>query len=257
MSSTSVSADFREIKEKLTSGIYTSRPKVFNGSSKRHKSLVWSLFHEILDDKQQILSVVVCSKCSQLYRYNSKSTGTSHILKHRCLNNDTNLSMDGFVSIKNINILTNDKNKIKEAATNFVSKDLRPFEAVNCVGFIELVKVFIYIGAKYGNLSDSDLRNVIPSPQTISRNVSSKAVSIKTNLHSFIKEITIKRGLAMTTDLWTDSIRRVCYLSLTAHYIEETPSFELKLNDQILCLVPLSIDEKKTSLYLSRVIRFQ
>lgn len=197
-------------------------------------------FHEILDldDKAQILSAVICSKCSLIYKYNSKTTGTNHILKHRCLSNDANPSMDGFVSIRNVNILSNDKNRIKKAATNFIH--LKIYDHLNpsmVLVFLELVKVFIYIGAKYGNLSDNDLRNVIPSPQTISRNVSSKAISIKANSHTFIKEITIKRGLAMTMNLWTDSIRRVSYLSLTAHYIDETSNSELKLNEHILCLI--------------------
>lgn len=249
-------ADFLQtIKKKLDDGIYSSRSKLYGNASKRFKSPIWEIVNEILDENRDLVkNAVVCTKCNKVFVYNSNSHGTSHILKHSCMNsNASNTLISGFLTVQNKKIRSDDKLKIKQAATSFICKDLRPFEALNGSGLLEFASACVNIGAIYGNLAIDDIKNLLPSPQTVSRFVSEKAVTVRVNLFEKVSKIVNDRGGAFTTDIWTDNTRRFSYLAITFHFVNESN----ELCDQILCLEQLDVDEKKTSQYLSEVIQKQ
>ena len=85
----------------------------------------------------------------------------------------------------------------------------------------------INIGSKYGTLPVDDL---FPHPTTVSRNVIKSAESVKSNLTHKLKDIFELVGGAFTTDMWTDDYRKISYISLTVHYIDEN----WQLKEQIL-----------------------
>ena len=85
----------------------------------------------------------------------------------------------------------------------------------------------INIGAMYGSLSVDDL---FLHPTTISRNVIKEAESVKSTLTLKLKDIFQLVGRAFTTDMWTDDYRKISYISLTVHYIDEN----WQLKEQIL-----------------------
>jgi len=92
---------------------------------------------------------------------------------------------------------TADKNEIKDTVVRFCAKDIRPFSTVEGRGFIELAGKLISIGAKYGNLSPTD---VLPSAQTVSRHVADVVSSEKTALSTELSSIS---KFGVTTDMWT------------------------------------------------------
>lgn len=78
---------------------------------------------------------------------------------------------------------------------------------------------------------------------TVSRCVNKYGGEAKRALFTEIHE-KIENGLAFTTDLWTDNYKRISYLVIAAHFVDKKiNSTTGVLQDQILCLVPLSVYE--------------
>lgn len=246
-----------EIRQKIKENLYTTKGKFVDGncSSKRFKSPIWSVCDEIFDENNEKISTAVyCVKCQTVFKYDVRSNGTSQILKHGCLSDPTSQKITGFGVTKDVTISSTDKQKVKDSAVAFVSKDLRPFEALNGRGLFELIQMCILIGAKYGILDEEQVKSLIPSPVTVSRCVNDFGGEIKKALYMKIRE-RAQNGLAFTTDLWTDNYKRISYLVITAHFIDKKINCATSvLRDQILCLVPLSVYEKKTGEYLSGVV---
>lgn len=244
-----------DVLERVKIGDYSTRDKFHNGTSKGFKSAIWTVCHEIYDELgEKVQNVVYCTKCEKVFKY-SRTHGTTTILNHGCLSvpNDQT-KIDAFATTTKP-IAASDKFKVKESAMSFVAKDIRPFEALNGNGFFQIIKMFVYIGAKYGMLADQEIRALIPSPNTISRAVSQFGHILKMGLYDKIVNIVKKTGIALTTDIWTDNFKRISYLVITAHFVDAYDGSEPVLRDQILSLIPLSVDEKKTGAYLASVIK--
>ena len=96
-------------------------------------------------------------------------------------------------------------------------------------GFREFSQEMINIGTAYGSLSVDDL---FPHTTTISRNILKKAETIKAELASKLKRIFELTVGVFTTDMWTDDYRKISYISLTVHYIDDN----WQLNEQILAV---------------------
>lgn len=162
---------------------------------------------------------VFCTKCTRVFKYNTRSNGTTQILNHGCLNTANQTRIDGFTTTTKT-IAQPDKDKIKEAAISFVCKDLRPFDTLCGDGLFELLKMCISIGAKYGNLEDAEIKALIPSSNTVSRWTGTLAKVMRESLHYKITRIINEIGISFTTDVWTDDFRRLSYLVVTAHFID-------------------------------------
>lgn len=242
-----------EIRLKIRDGIFKTRNKLYEGQSKRYKSKIWTVCDEILDDAGNVVKYAIhCKKCDKVFKYDSKSVGTSTILYHGCLSDsNTQPRLDGFATTTKT-IAAIDKTKVKEGAVSFVSKDLRPFEAISGIGLFNLIRICVFIGAKYGNLAEDEIRALLPSPHTVSRHVAQYAIMLKHSLYEKVRNVVRNTGAALTTDLWTDSFKRISYMVMTMHFIDANV-----LRDQILCLVPLSFTQKKTGDYLASVTRVQ
>lgn len=250
--------DHDEIRKKINENVYSTRDKLLEGNaSKRFKSPIWSICHEILDEDGKLVpQAIYCIKCKRVFKYNSRSNGTTQILNHGCLNNVNQTKIDGFGTTKK-NIAQTDKDKLKESAVSFVSKDLRPFEALSGDGLFDLLKVCVNIGAKYGNLEDSELKSLIPNPPTVSRWTGEIAKVLREALYRELYRIVTEAGIAFTTDVWTDNFRQLSYLVITAHFVDsEIGSEKLVLRDQTICLNALDVCEKKTGQYLAEVINY-
>lgn len=184
-----------DVLERVKIGDYSTRDKFHNGTSKRFKSAIWTVCHEIYDELgEKVQNVVYCTKCEKVFKY-SRTHGTTTILNHGCLSvpNDQT-KIDAFATTTKP-IAASDKFKVKESAMSFVAKDIRPFEALNGNGFFQIIKMFVYIGAKYGMLADQEIRALIPSPNTISRAVSQFGHILKMGLYEKIVNIVKKTGI--------------------------------------------------------------
>ena len=125
------------------------------------------------------------------------------------------------------NFLTIAKDIVIKKIINLVCKDLRSFEIIVGQGFREFSQEMIDISSKYGSLQVDDL---FSHPTTISRNIIKNADSLKKKLAENLKDIFELVGGAFTTDMWTDDYRKISYILLTVHYMNET----WQIKDQIL-----------------------
>ncbi|CAH1770381.1 7853_t:CDS:1, partial [Entrophospora sp. SA101] len=198
-----------QISSKILAGELLCKDKIGG------KSDVWLRFAEVFDKEDKSCGYVICKNCQHLYKYNSKE-GTSNLIRHVCSSSTSNQrNITSFLTKKVI------PTKVKEDPTkkivNFVCKDLCPFETIVGLGFQELAQEFIKIGSIYGNVSIEEL---LPHPTTISRNTLKEAELVKSALAESLLEFFRISGGAFTTDCWTDNYRKISYISLTVHFID-------------------------------------
>ena len=172
---------------------------------------IWSTFKIICDanDKSKIIDGwMMCTKCKGiggLYAWNKKGgfgTQTRHINKDYNTANKQQPTISSMFTKKNK--LKPHEDRIHRACERFVIRDLRPFNAVEGEGFIELCDTMISIGASIGSkVEKKELREIIPCGNTISR----KLIAFETELRSklqlrlqgTLKECPIPLGI--TTDV--------------------------------------------------------
>lgn len=131
------------------------------------------------ETKTVIPGFIVCRDCSKVYRYSPRS-GTSNVLSHLRSHktHQQPLTMDNFVIMdsESLNISNEDKTKLLRAAVQFVTKDLRPFVAIECEGITDLLYLIWNLGGKHGSISREDLQKAMPSAVTVSRQVCRTAI---------------------------------------------------------------------------------
>lgn len=228
------------IEAKISENVYQNR-QVINLSAK-----IWNLFFNIIDDNDNIVAdYVACSKCKKVYYYRS-SDGNAPLRRHmETHNNDAaQSSLDDFLERPTKKFTKRDRDTTKSAATSFIVSDVRPFEAVAGTGLITLLVWFSHLGYRYGPLSSDDVTDILPSPETVSRNVKVIGTEVK---NSIKEELATKwkGGIAFTTDLWTDNYRRVSYLCTAIHYFVEQGT-KLVYKSRITSLKPMDPKKRKT-----------
>jgi hypothetical protein len=191
---------------------------------KSGRSDVWLNFDEVVNQQEQPVGFAICKNCSQLFKHDYKS-GTSTLRRHKCPSDESQTKITSFWGKKEIPAAA--KEATSKKLINLVCKDLRPFEIIIGQGFREFAQEMINIGATYGILPVNDL---FPHPTTISRNVIKQAESVKNDLALKLKYVFELNGGAFTTDMWTDDYRKISYISLTVHYIDQN----WQLNEQVL-----------------------
>lgn len=254
--------NLKEIRDKCTNNIYTLRSKISSPTQrKKYRSDVWNLFYEILDDKNTLINgVVACSRCNMVYCYDSSKTGTNQMKRHICCT----ITVNGTVDVPEISsffsraddkpISTADKSKVRNGCIKYCTKDLRPMEAVKGIGFTQLLSEFTRIGQQYGFLSEEAVKNLLPCPTTLSRNIRSTASKVRISLATTLEKHFREHGGSITLDLWKDDYKRHNYICLTAHYICEN-SHGLQLNDRIICTRALESVSTTNDIVLGEILR--
>lgn len=121
--------------------------------------------------------------------------------------------------------------------------------AITGSGILHLLSTFTMIGARYGTLSPECVDSVLPHPSTLTRKMSDLAATTKVTLGNMLVESFKTFGGAITLDTWTDNMKKIQYMSVTAHFIIENET-NLVLNDRILAVKGLAIENKKSGQYL-------
>jgi hypothetical protein len=96
--------------------------------------------------------------------------------------------------------------------------DLRPFNLVSGAGFASFVQCLLDVGFNAERrLLAADL---LPEPDTVRRNLVSQAAQARVPLKSTLIEASLEMiWVAMTTDLWTEPVSNISYISFTATWI--------------------------------------
>lgn len=126
-----------------------------------------------------------------------------------------------------------------EKCVKMCSLDLRSFEFVDGNGFKELGQYLVNLGAKYGHL---DIDSLLPHPTTISRNTIKTAKELRDKLMLKLMPYFYENRCSATTDMWTDDYKKLSYISITIHYINEN----WELNSNVLHVGQFPYDQKKT-----------
>lgn len=178
-------------------------------------SKVWSLFEEIYENDTKLSNFVRCKECECIIF--KPTSNTNKMNRHRCQtgeNPNKRISFDPSVQLF-----------MKEAASQFIAKDLRPFSAVECEGLLDLCAASMKFGQLYRRATRENLADVMPCRNTVRNMINQIAESNRAKISHMIKRAIETGGIAATTDTWQDNYRKGHYMSIVAHMlIEEKPN---------------------------------
>uniref|UniRef100_A0A1B0D3I4 RNase H type-1 domain-containing protein n=1 Tax=Phlebotomus papatasi TaxID=29031 RepID=A0A1B0D3I4_PHLPP len=221
--------------------------------SKSDKSTIWKKFKLIRDEKNnEIKNWVACGDCLKIYSFDSRKTGTSNLQRHNCATASEGINrITSYLTKANdadrVKLPQEDIKKLTKAMCEMVVKDMRPMEAVSGEGLLSVLQTVYNLGVKHGKIIP--IKDEIPHPTTISRNISSMGLNARTSLKEILSDmLQNSEGAAITTDLWTEKYDNLTYMSLTFHYVSD-----MKTQKRCLGVRPL-LPEKKTGEYLKREI---
>lgn len=203
-----------EIKNNIENGTYSFI------KCDKSRSEVWKCFNKIKEDSDY----VQCNKCKKVLVYRNQTT--SNLIMHPCFKK---LKQD------KTKIKDTEKKEFTNVCTHWAISNLVPFATVSGKGFKLVAEELIKIGGSYPN-QEIDIDHLIPHRTTISNNVNQLyehyIVHIKQEVSS------VKFG-ALTTDLWSDSYKRLAYIGVTMHYIINGELF-----DRVLAVKPFDFDRQ-------------
>lgn len=169
-------------------------------------------------------SFAACLDCLAVYAYQT-SNGTTTLKKHTC-GSETSSSAVGqagylrpFVHKSPARLA--DKAKIKRSLAFFCATDTQPFSVVEDVGFRGLVADLIGIGVSL--MRPPDLDDLLPAANTVKNHVEQGAERVRAAIRQIVQSH-VDDGLhvAATTDLWTDTLKKRCFMSVTVHYVDDS-----------------------------------
>lgn len=212
-----------EIKQKIEeytvqikNEIYTHRPK-----ENARKSVVWNVFHEILDDKDNAVEqFYYCIECQTVLHSARIGGSTTKLLRHSCV----------VPAARNeVNINDKDLETIKRAAAKFICINLRPLNAIDCTGLRELFLAGAELGQKYPTMNTEDILQVIPSRNTIKGMIADEAMRARDAIKILFRAGVEQGGIGCTLDLWTDDHKSNSYMAMTANlFLIRDSCIELK-----------------------------
>ncbi|CAF3417542.1 unnamed protein product [Rotaria socialis] len=200
------------------------------------RSIVWQSFSIIcVDGKKQ--EIVSCDKCKQLMAYRARD-GTNSLARHTrsCKNESSipssnssnqNQVTDYFSSSKTSIIPKKIKDRVKIGCVEFIALDSRPFETVSGEGFMKLAQSLFDAGKYFSPTSTVNLKDLIPSPVTVSRNVEDLYKKKQSELAKLCINI---KYYCIICDFWTERYTGLSYCGLALRYI----TIDYRINNFIL-----------------------
>ncbi|GBG61647.1 hypothetical protein CBR_g22444 [Chara braunii] len=190
---------------------------------------------------------MACTKCHAVYAYEMRH-GTSSLNGHRCrlVAADAG-AMRLFATT--VQPTTSQKRQVARSAAMMCCEDLRPFSIVEDAGFRRYSQVLLDIGISVGRGMKVD--DLIPSRFTVKCQVMGDAESLRDVVKAKLKEhFAEKIHAGFTVNLWTDSIKRTSFMSITIHYIDGA----FKLHVRTLQVWPLH-DESHTAVCVLKAFK--
>lgn len=252
------------VHEFVIDGKWTLVPSRNNqkDSETTKSSRAWNTFYNIADEDGKVLKEFVCCiYCKKVYKFIAKS-GTSKLLNHQnsCLkaalekknitneNNEVPHEINRYME----DLTKEDKLLIKKACSDFIIRDLRPLNALNGEGLNALLKAFSYICLKYNGLQ-KEPTVYLPSADIVARNILLQFEEVKKKLKPILENLFSEdgSGAGVCLDIWTDKIRKISYLGVTIHYIDEN----FTLHSRVIDNKPLPSEQSKTGQYLQEQMK--
>lgn len=196
----------RLVKDNIDIGIYIAKPR-----KKYSKSHVWKYILEVYDeDDKQIDFAYYCINCNQVIYNGNVKSNTNIFLRHKCQTETVDKK-------KKMIIRKDTKEEFKIAAAKFVSKDIRPYYAIEGDGLFDLCNVCMKFGQSNSQATAEDLREAMPSRNTVRATVTNISVDTKHAITAILQKAKLVGGFAITSDTWTDNYKNLTYICLVAH----------------------------------------
>ncbi|CAF1207983.1 unnamed protein product [Adineta ricciae] len=221
-------------------------------NKKSHSSKCWELFGfpalvESKDEPPQIIEkFVTCRKCFTTYSFNSNSTRllNNHICQksHRIRSSSASLpfgsssnyhqtSLTSYGSANLIKFNDAQVKRMKDLQAQWICKDIRSFTIIEDDGFRQIAQELVSLGAKHGNFN---VTGVLRSAKVIGSHIHDVSRSYREILREKLAEPLANQALVVCPDLWTDAIRQISYMGISASFITS----DLDLHSIDLCCSP-------------------
>lgn len=205
-------------------------------------SIAWKKFVKIRNAENMTLcSYVQCSECKVLL-YFKEGSGTSHLNRHKCDENETEgpaykiLPSDKITSIKE----SITQNIIKYCATDFV-----PIEMSSGHGFKSFLQWFVTLASKYGNINVDD---IFPSENAIDRHIKNfKDDSLRKILENFREAITNECCSASLEVIGSGGSNNIV-VTMSLHYFDKNLILSKKI------IFTMNVDKRKAEDLVHNVI---
>lgn len=213
---------------------------------------LWNSFDQIFccDTNVLIPEVVACKTCKKVLRYQTKngsSNALSHAEKHIAMKNTIETFL---IKPKGLNLLSGDKDRLMQSFVQFVTKDIRPYQAVEGEGMLDLLNTIWNLGARYGAATKEEIIEVLPSAVTVSRHVRKSAKEKKTEMANRLSNaFASSLFIAVTSDIWQDDHKHISYLAITVHYHDTN----MNLCDQLIAMPPMETGRKKDAAFIKQM----
>lgn len=216
---------------------------------------LWKSFDLIFcaNTNNKIPGFFVCKKCKKVFRYNTKN-GTSNPLQHFKQRHDSSQeNLDNFVEKKrSFSMTSSERDRLIRASVQYVTKDIRPYKAIEGEGMIDLLHTIWNLGEKYGSVARNELTEILPCATTVSRQVRKLAKEKKEDLTRRLSSIFSKSlFIGITCDIWQDDYKHLSYLAITSHFYGN----QMSLCDQLIAMPPLEPGQKKDANFIKRVLK--
>lgn len=176
------------VQENIDIGVYTTKPR-----RKYSKSPVWKYILEVYDDNDQpVCDSYFCINCNKVIYNSNTNSNTNIFLRHRCEIETPNKK-------KKMIIRNDTKEEFKAAAANFVSKDIRPYRAIEGGGLFDLLNTCMKFGQANSHATAENLREALPSRNTVRSAVTQRAEDTKRAIRANFHEAKLLGGFAITS----------------------------------------------------------
>jgi hypothetical protein len=235
-----------EVESKIKSGHFIIVDNE-NGTAK-----CWKMFgfpaHRPTDDSPQqkpkvLNDFAICKLCLKVLKHSGTKNLNEHMPVCPKKKDPGQSTLLASMPQKDQQIPATLKDKVKMVAVAFACCDMQPFSSVEGVnvnliilflnnffillrlgiGFRTLAQEMINVGAQHGKIPCS---SVLPSRFSVKKEVMRMADIALDELREKIQCALQHKWVAFTTDLWTDSYKKIHYLDLTVFFIAE--NFELR-----------------------------
>lgn len=198
-----------QIEENVETGTWQIKQKEL----KKNSSHVWTYIYEVYDAESRVENAYFCNQCHKGI-YNTYEKGNTMIFnRHQCVEGTQN----GDKNETSLIVRPDIKKAFQSAAANFISKDIRPFLAIEGKGLFSLCLTAMKFGQTYKKATAVDLAKVMPSRNTVRSALAQRAEEVKNKIKTVLSSAREIGGFAITSDSWTDNFRRLTYICLVAH----------------------------------------
>lgn len=196
---------FAEIKEMLQTGDCEHRVKTHGTDGKKVSAGCWKIFHELYENNNKIESYYFCTICEGIFHSANTGGNTTTLNRHfkKC----------GKIKPKKP-LTKKDKEKLKFAFAGFVSTDLRPPHAVECVGFKKMAVKLMQIGQENPDATPKELEAALPCRKTVQNGVHIMSEDARKFIAKQIGLAKNWEALTMVIDGWTDDHKHRSYFGV-------------------------------------------